>query len=98
MLTLNCCVADACTNATATWSIISGGGSINSTGLFTAPGVGDTTVVQVADSIGNSTTATVTTVSTLTISPSTLKIPVYSTVDYSTISVQEKSRREVVER
>lgn len=78
-------VPGACTNAQATWSIVSGGGSISATGLFTAPGVNDTTVVQVADSIGNTATATVTTVAILTISTATLKLPVYSTMNYSAV-------------
>lgn len=80
-------VPGACTNATATWSVVSGGvsGSISSTGLFTATGTPGTVVIQGADSIGNSLTATITVSNTLSISPAALKIPVYSTMNYSAI-------------
>lgn len=44
-----------------TYSIVSGGGSINSsTGVFTAPGTAGTTVVRVTDSIGNTSDSTLT--------------------------------------
>lgn len=62
------------------FSKVSGGGSITSPGgVFTAPAVDGTTVVQVADLIGNVATATIKVVSVLTISPETLKIAVFST-------------------
>lgn len=62
------------------FSIVSGGGSITSPGgVFTAPAVSGTTVVQVADLIGNTATATIKVVSVLTITPETLKLPVFST-------------------
>lgn len=76
-------VPGACTDVTATWSIVSGGGTISSVGLFTAPGTAGTTVIQVADSIGNTYQQSITIASTLTISSAnmvskTLKLPVYS--------------------
>ncbi len=78
-------VPGSCTNATTTWTIVSGTGSISSTGLFTAPGTAGTTIIQAADSIGSTAQATITISSSLQISPSTIKVPVYSTVQYSAI-------------
>lgn len=78
-------VPGACTNATTTWSIVSGLGSISASGLFTASATPGTTVIQAADSIGNIETATITITNTLTITPATLKLPVYSTANYSAI-------------
>ncbi len=69
-----------------TYSILSGGGTINSsTGLFTAPVTAGTSVIKVQDTIANSITATITIVSTLTISPQTLKLPVFSTATFSAV-------------
>ena len=78
-------VPGQCTAATSTWSIVSGGGTISTMGLFTAPAAAGTTIVQVTDSIGNVSQATITIVNTLTIIPLTLKLPVYSTRIYTAI-------------
>ncbi len=78
-------VPGACTNATTTWSIVSGGGSISASGLFTAPATAGTTVIQAADSVGNTDTSTITISSTLAISPATIKIATYSTGIYTAI-------------
>ncbi len=67
-----------------TFSILSGGGSMNSTtGQFTAGISAETVQIQVQDTIGNSLVATATIVSSLTISPQTLKLPVFSTATFS---------------
>lgn len=78
-------VPGACTNATTTWSVVSGLGTISPSGLFTASATPGTTVIQADDSIGNIEQSTITTTNTLTITPATLKIPVYSTMNYSAI-------------
>ena len=79
-------VPGACTAATATWSKISGLGSISAAGVYSSDvTTGGTSVVQVADSIGNIAQATITIVSVLTIIPTILKLPVYSTMNYSAI-------------
>lgn len=82
-----CLTATPCNGGGAyVFSVVSGGGSITSPGgVFTAPAAPGTTVVQVADLIGNTATATITSVNVLTISPSTLKIPVFSTNAFSSI-------------
>lgn len=75
-----------CVGGARIFSLISGIGSIDpSTGIYTAPTSAGTAVVQVADSIGNTATATINIVSSLSITPSTLKIAVYSTNQYSAI-------------
>ncbi len=69
-----------------TFSIVSGLGTINSsTGLFTASASAGTTVIKVEDTILNSVNGTVTVVNTLTISPSSLKLPVFSTATFSSV-------------
>jgi len=71
---------------TLTFSISSGDGSINSTtGFYTAPAVAGTDIVQVTDTIGNTVVAEVTIVSELSITPSSLKLPIFSTVTFSAI-------------
>lgn len=68
------------------FSVVSGGGSITSPGgVFTAPAAPGTTVIQVADVVGNIATATITIVNVLTIIPSTLKIAVFSTNLFTSI-------------
>ncbi|MGZ3724875.1 MAG: hypothetical protein ACXWQQ_03715, partial [Pseudobdellovibrio sp.] len=65
-----------------TFSLVSGGGSINSsTGLYTAPGVAGSAVIAVTDSIGNSLQANILVVSTLTITPRNIFLAVGSTVN-----------------
>ena len=75
-----------CSGGSRIFSVVSGTGSINSsTGLFTASGTTGTTTVQVIDSIGNIATATITITNNLTMTPSNLKISIYSTGVFSTI-------------
>ena len=69
-----------------TFSIYTGTGTINSsTGLYTAGVVAGTDTVHVADTIGNIVEATVTVVSQLSITPSTLKLPVFSTITFTSV-------------
>lgn len=69
-----------------TYSMFSGNGSIDSsTGLYTAPATAGTDVVKVTDTIGNTATATVYIVSSLTISPTSLNLPVFSTATFSAV-------------
>ena len=69
-----------------TFSILSGTGTINSsTGAYTSGPVAGTDIIQVMDAIGNVVQATVTVVSQLTITPPSLKLPVFSTVTFSAI-------------
>lgn len=71
----------ACTDATATWTVTSGAGSgsVDANGLFTATGIAGSVTLEAADAIGNTATANITVSNTLQISPSTLKIGLYST-------------------
>ncbi len=76
-----------CVGGSRVFSLTSGVGSINaSTGVYTAPAGAGTAAVQVADSIGNVATATITVVSSLAITPATLKIAVYSTNQFSPVA------------
>ncbi len=69
-----------------TFSRFSGTGVINaSTGVYTSGAVAGTDIIQVKDTIGNVVEATVTVVSQLTISPPTLKLPVFSTVTFTSV-------------
>ena len=69
-----------------TFSIYSGSGTINSsTGAYIAPAVAGTDLVHVTDTIGNVVEATVTVVSQLSITPSSLKLPVFSIVTFSAV-------------
>lgn len=71
---------------TLTFAMVSGNGSINSSsGLYTSPAGASTETIQVSDTIGNVATAEITVVSTLTISPQTLKLPVFSTATFSAV-------------
>ncbi|MEK6628571.1 MAG: hypothetical protein AABY53_08085 [Bdellovibrionota bacterium] len=71
---------------TLTYSMYSGNGSIDSvSGLYTAPAGAGTDVVRVTDTIGNIASANITVVSNLTISPPTLKLPVFSTTAFTSI-------------
>lgn len=66
---------------------LTGVGSVNTgTGFYTAPATAGTAFVSVSDSIGNTATATVNVVSSLTIVPSSLKLPVYSTNTFTAIA------------
>lgn len=65
-----------------TFSLVSGGGSINSsTGAYTAPATAGTSTIAVTDTLGNSLQATITIVSSLTITPRDIFLPVGSTVN-----------------
>lgn len=69
-----------------TFALSSGTGSIDSvSGLYTAPSSATTDIVQVSDTIGNVATATITVVSGLTITPTTLNLPIYSTATFSSV-------------
>lgn len=75
-----------CVGGTRVFSMASGTGTIvPGTGAYVSGSSAGTDVVQVADSIGNVAQATVTVSSTLTISPPTLKLPVFSTNVFSSI-------------
>jgi len=69
-----------------TYSVFSGNGTINSaTGFYTAPAGAGTDTLHVTDSIGNVAASTITVVSALTITPATLKLPVFSTATFTSI-------------
>ena len=69
-----------------TFSIYSGSGTINSsTGVYTAPAVAGTDFVQVTDTIGNVVQAQVRVVASLSISPNVLKLPVFSTMTFTSV-------------
>ncbi len=69
---------------TKTFSVYSGTGTINSTtGVFTAPAIAGVNLIHVSDTIGNVVEASVNVVSSLTISPQTLKLPVFSTATFT---------------
>ncbi len=69
-----------CVGGARVFSMVSGGGTINaSTGAYVSGASAGTDIVQVADSIGNIAQATINVSSTLTISPTTLNISVFST-------------------
>lgn len=58
-----------------TYSITAGGGSINlSTGSFTAPGTAQSVTVQVTDTLSNTSSATITVVNPLVISPASINL------------------------
>jgi uncharacterized protein YjdB len=67
-----------------TYSILSGGGSINSTtGVFTAPATAGSVVVQVTDSLSATATSTVTVNPALTISPATINLSINGSLTFS---------------
>jgi alpha-tubulin suppressor-like RCC1 family protein len=71
---------------TRAFRLVSGGGSINSsTGVYTAPGVPTEAVIEVYDNIGNAIEAFINVVNSLTISPKTARIPVYSSRQFTSI-------------
>lgn len=71
-----------------TFSLVSGSGSINATtGVYTAPAMATTAVIEVADSIGNTLQATIDVVSTLTIGPKNIFIPIGSKVSSYTATL-----------
>ncbi len=81
-----CLNGTACVGGALVFSKVSGGGIMNSaTGAYTTGAVAGADVVQVADSIGNVATATIRVVDTLTISPDTLRLSVFSTNIFTAI-------------
>lgn len=68
-----------------TYSVVSGLGSVNASGVYTAPGAAGSAIVQVSDTIGNTVDADVTIVSSLTITPATLNLPVFSTATFTAV-------------
>lgn len=69
-----------------TFSIFSGTGTINSTtGAYIAGPTAGTDLVHVTDTIGNIVEANVRVVSQLTITPASLKLPLFSTVTFSAV-------------
>ncbi|MBI3556878.1 MAG: hypothetical protein HY074_11495 [Deltaproteobacteria bacterium] len=67
-----------------TFSITSGGGSINSaTGLYTAPGLTGSATVMVTDSLGNTSSASVTINPALAISPTSFTLAVGNSKTFS---------------
>lgn len=75
-----------CVGGSRVFSVTGVGSIVSSTGFYTAPATSGTAIVQVSDSIGNVATATVNVVSSLTIVPSSLKLPVYSTNTFTAIA------------
>ncbi len=73
-------------NAPYTYSIVSGGGSINTTGVFTAPGVAGQTILRVSDNHGVIANATVDVGNGPIISPTTKKMAVSKTFNFSVSS------------
>lgn len=72
-----------------TYSIVSGGGTINSsTGAFTAPASAATVSIRVTDARSNTANATVTVVSSVTISPSNLAMAINNTYTFTAIGGQ----------
>ncbi len=68
-----------------TFSVV-GTGTINATsGAYVAPAIAGDDIVRVTDTIGNVLAATVKIVSSLTITPSTLNLPVFSTMTFSAV-------------
>lgn len=60
------------------YAVTLGNGTINSSGLFTAANIAGNSTITVTDDNGSTVTASVTTVLALTLSPTTLVLPVYS--------------------
>lgn len=67
------------------YSVYSGTGSVDGSGLYTAPATAGSVIVRVQDTIGNVVDANVTIVSSITITPQTLNLPVFSTAAYSAV-------------
>lgn len=55
-----------------TYEVLSGGGSVNSSGLFQAPSSTGSSVIQISDSLNNTFNFTINIISSVTISPTTL--------------------------
>ncbi len=69
-----------------TFSMYSGTGTINSsTGAYVAGVVAGTDLIHVTDTIGNVVESRVTVVSQLSITPSSLKLPVFSTMTFTSV-------------
>ena len=75
-----------CVGGARIFSVASGGGSINSSsGVYTSAASSGTAVIQVTDSIGNISTANVIVLNSLAITPTALRVPIYSTGIFSAI-------------
>lgn len=71
---------------TLTFSVFTGTGIINATtGVFTSPSIAGVNLVHVSDTTGNIVEANVNVVSSLTISPQNLNLPVFSTMTYTSV-------------
>ena len=68
-----------------TYSVVAGGagGTVNGSGLYTAPATGGTDTVKVADTLGNTATSTITINPAMTITPSTFTMAVSNTKSFS---------------
>lgn len=75
-----------CVGGSRVFSVTGVGSIVSSTGFYSAPATAGTAFVNVSDSIGNTSTATVNVVSGLTIVPNTLKLPVFSTNTFTAIA------------
>ncbi|MCC2679407.1 MAG: hypothetical protein K0R29_1983 [Pseudobdellovibrio sp.] len=75
-----------CVGGSRVFSLTGVGSVVSSTGFYTAPATSGTAFVTVSDSIGNTATATVNVVSSLTIVPTSLKIAVFSTNTFTAIA------------
>ncbi|MCM2323523.1 MAG: hypothetical protein NDJ90_09705, partial [Oligoflexia bacterium] len=65
------------------YSVIEGGGTINGSGLYTAPGTPGSAFVRVTDNLGNTSDASVTINPALTLSPSTVTLAVNNTATFT---------------
>lgn len=70
---------------TYTFSITSKTKSINTSNIYTTPNTINTKTIQISNSIKNTTTTTITIINDLTISPTNLKLAVYSSHIFNTI-------------
>jgi len=67
------------------YSIVSGGGSVDSSGNFTAPATPGVTVVQVTDQLGSTKTSSITVYNSLVISPLSRTLVVSQTFSFSAL-------------
>lgn len=66
-----------------TYAVVSGGGSVNSSGLYTAPGTAGTATVRITDALGQTANATVTIDPPLSLSPATISIAINDTQQFT---------------
>lgn len=67
-----------------TYSVTSGGGSINSSGLYTAPAAAGSATIQVTDALGQTASASITIFPALTISPASIAIAINDIYTFTT--------------